>query len=424
MTARTARTARPAAEATPLQRIVDHVEERLPEIVATSVERYFEQVPAYAASPDPQLRANATVHTQAVFEAVLRTLREERAAEPADFPVTGQQALRRLRAGLTVADFLAGFRIGQVTLWEGIVAAAGESPTARALAIDAAAHVMRVIEVGSSVAATAFVAAQQSELAEDDRIRRDLIEDLLVGHTPSPGPRAALAKATGLTPDVPVMVVVAESAAPLRVGHSLRSVLTTVRATLGSGAQGVAAIRQDQIVGILPVTREATALLEGLNRAHRLVARQGIQLMVGASTIHPQLSGAPAGFREALLASQSLRGEPGVRALWALSTLDYLVIQADDTAHRLIRPELRRFIEEDAERDAGLVDTLLAYIAHDLNAKTAAEQLHVHVNTAYYRLDRIAERTGCDLRSFADLQEMLIAIRLLRADGADPLAGR
>jgi transposase len=32
----------------------------------------------------------------------------------------------------------------------------------------------------------------------------------------------------------------------------------------------------------------------------------------------------------------------------------------------------------------------------------AAERLHLHVNTAYYRLERIAERTGCDLRRLAE----------------------
>ncbi|MEJ1938256.1 helix-turn-helix domain-containing protein, partial [Nostoc sp. NIES-2111] len=51
--------------------------------------------------------------------------------------------------------------------------------------------------------------------------------------------------------------------------------------------------------------------------------------------------------------------------------------------------------------------------ASDLNAKVAAERLHVHVNTAYYRLDRIAARTGRDMRKLADIQELLIAIRLL-----------
>lgn len=96
-----------------------------------------------------------------------------------------------------------------------------------------------------------------------------------------------------------------------------------------------------------------------------------------------------------------------------VSTIEYMVLREDRTARRLIRPELRSFVEEDLARDGVLVQTLLEYANADLNAKIAAQRLHVHVNTAYYRLERISERTGCDLRSFADLEELLIAIRLL-----------
>ena len=38
----------------------------------------------------------------------------------------------------------------------------------------------------------------------------------------------------------------------------------------------------------------------------------------------------------------------GVLALPLLSSLDYLVLRDDETARRLIRPEVRRFVEEDA----------------------------------------------------------------------------
>ena len=51
-------------------------------------------------------------------------------------------------------------------------------------------------------------------------------------------------------------------------------------------------------------------------------------------------------------------------------------------------------------------------------AKAASERLHVHVNTAHYRLGKIAERTGCDLRSISDVLELLIAINLAQGDAA------
>jgi PucR C-terminal helix-turn-helix domain len=41
--------------------------------------------------------------------------------------------------------------------------------------------------------------------------------------------------------------------------------------------------------------------------------------------------------------------------------------------------------------------------------------LYIHVNTAHHRLARIEEKTGCDLRDLADVQELLIAIRLTGA---------
>jgi sugar diacid utilization regulator len=63
-----------------------------------------------------------------------------------------------------------------------------------------------------------------------------------------------------------------------------------------------------------------------------------------------------------------------------------------------------------------LTATLREYVSSDLNAKRAADKLHIHANTAHYRLARIAERTGCDLRRVDDLVEILIAARLAESD--------
>jgi DNA-binding PucR family transcriptional regulator len=40
----------------------------------------------------------------------------------------------------------------------------------------------------------------------------------------------------------------------------------------------------------------------------------------------------------------------------------------------------------------------------------------VHPNTARYRLAKIEERTGCDLRSVADVIDLVIAVRLAEHD--------
>lgn len=398
----------------PINRIVEGVRENLPATVALFLQRTWEQVPAYAASPDPDLRRDVAQHADAVFRAVLVTLEEGRAAVREDFDLSTGQAASRVRQGITLADFLQAFRLGQVALWESIVDVAADDPDTGRAALDAASHVMQVIEVGSSVAAEAYLSSQQMELAEGDRIRRDLVEDLLAGREVPAGPRLDIARAGGLEPDGRAVVMVAVPVRPLKAGQNLREVLRIVRTELGPAQDGLAVIRQEQLVGIMPMARDdATTVVPGMRRVHGQVARYGIELAVGVSTVHTGWSGVPAAYAEAGIARDSLGEEAGVVALPMLSTVDYLVLREDPTARRLVRPRLRQFVLEDQARDGAMIETLLAYVASDLNAKLAAERLHMHVNTAYYRLERIAERTGCDLRRFADVEELLFAIRLL-----------
>jgi sugar diacid utilization regulator len=99
-------------------------------------------------------------------------------------------------------------------------------------------------------------------------------------------------------------------------------------------------------------------------------------------------------------------------ALAELSAFEYLTLRGDDTALRLVRPTVRRFVEEDIAGGGVLINTLLAYAAANLNAKLTAQRLYIHVNTAHHRLARIEERTGCDLRDLANVQELLIAIKI------------
>jgi DNA-binding PucR family transcriptional regulator len=97
------------------------------------------------------------------------------------------------------------------------------------------------------------------------------------------------------------------------------------------------------------------------------------------------------------------------------SAFDYLTLIGGDTSGRLLSDAVREFVEQDLADGGVLSQTLLAYVDANLNARAASERLHVHVNTTHYRLGKIAERTGCDLRRIADVLELLIAIKLAQA---------
>lgn len=404
--------------------ILEAVDATFDDLVDTCVARTWDQVPAYSASADPGLREDLRLHIDAVFRAVLATISEGRPARRTDFPITAAQATRRVRQGVSLADFLQAFRLNQVSLWERVLEAAGPDPETRDAALTLAAHVMQVIEVGSTVAAEAYVEAQQLDLAESDRVRRDLLEDLLAGREVAPGPKQAMLRMAGLEASSPFVVASAVAVQPLADGHSLRdAVFAGGRDFAGAGGRGFAVVRHDEVIGVSPIAPGGeVAIVERFEQAQRRLMRHGIPLAVGISTVHTGPSGVPEAYGEASVARRGLGSSPGVLALPRLSSFDYLVLRDDPTSRRLIRADVRRFVEEDQARGGVLTETLLEYVACDLNAKTAAENLHMHVNTAYYRLERIAERTGCDLRKFADVQELLIAVRLLvgRMDGRPP----
>ncbi|HEY6891579.1 MAG TPA: helix-turn-helix domain-containing protein, partial [Solirubrobacter sp.] len=134
---------------------------------------------------------------------------------------------------------------------------------------------------------------------------------------------------------------------------------------------------------------------------------------VGVSTVQDGLAALGAAYREA---SQALRRAAatggGVLSLPDLSAFEFLTLRNDAAARRLIAPEIEAFVAEDREHGGHLIATLLAYADADLNAKAAAEALVIHPNTAHYRLGRIAEKTGTDLRRLSDVIDLLIAIRL------------
>jgi sugar diacid utilization regulator len=143
-------------------------------------------------------------------------------------------------------------------------------------------------------------------------------------------------------------------------------------------------------------------------------------LAIGLSTVHQGLSGVASAHREARGAAESLGPDGGVLALPSLSAFDYLTSFHDSTAERLIPAAIHRFVADDIAHGGVLTTTLLAYLASDLNVKALSEHLRVHTNTAHYRLNRISDQTGYDLRKLDSVLELVIATRLARPLGDRP----
>jgi PucR-like helix-turn-helix protein len=312
----------------------------------------------------------------------------------------------RARRGVSLADFLHAFRVGQVVIWDAIMELARSDEEARSAGLAAARLVIEFINVASTHAAQSYLEAQQLLLAEGDRVRRDLLEDLLAGREPPPGPRLSAARAAGLDGRGPCVVIAAVPVTALEDEFALRSAASALARAAGGVLRPLTVVRQDEIVIVRSIHgQDPRSLSDPVRRAWREQLDAGIALAIGISTAFATTAGVVEG---------------GVLALPELRALDYLALRADRTAARLIPDSIRRFVEEDASAGGALTTTLLAYAEANLNAKEAAQRLYIHVNTAHHRLTRIEEKTGCDLRNLADVQELLIAIKLARA----PLGGQ
>jgi hypothetical protein len=399
----------------PVRRIAAAVMESLDGIVAAAAGAIWEQVPAYQASGDERLRDDVGAHVRAVFDVFLAALTSGRPARRADFTLTREQAMRRVAQGISLADFLQAFRIGQLTLWEGVLGAVRDDSEARDAALSIVAQIMQVIELGSTVAAEAYIEAQQHEVADADRVRRDLLEDLLARRAVLAGHKRAMLRNAGLGAATRLLVASAVLVGDTDAEHGLADAAAALRrgrGGRGGAPRGLTILRQDEIVALLPLPRGVGGVVASVQRACSDLERRQIRLALGISTVHAGLHEVREAYAEARLARDGLGASAGVLALPLLTSFDYLVLREDETARRLVRPEIRRFVTEDAASGGALIATLAEYARCDLNATTAAQRLHLHVNTAYYRLERIAEKTGCDLRRLSDVVELLIAVRL------------
>jgi PucR C-terminal helix-turn-helix domain/GGDEF-like domain len=388
---------------------------RIDELTEAGVAAIRAELPAYGAQRDERFLADLANQVRLVYSTSLSAMLEERPVTPDDIAFVRGAAMRRAEIGFALEDYLAAFRVGQLVVWDAMVATAAETPEGRQAALTLAAPLIRLINFASMHAGQGYVEYRQLAVAEADRERRDLLEVLLAGEVPARGPLHALARIHGIGTDTSMLVVAAVSVGPRSSAESIQAASNEV-ARAGLGENALVVVRQGEIVAV-PVLRPGGDPLEVCARIEAVQGRLnavGTPVAVGVSTIAAGVRELPRAFLEARAARECLAGQPGLVAIPRLSPFEYLLLRADDTARRVVDPALTAFLDEDVVRGGPLSSTVQAFAAADLNLRAAAERLHVHPNTAQYRLHRVEERTGRNPRRIADLIDLLVAIALHR----------
>jgi purine catabolism regulator len=146
------------------------------------------------------------------------------------------------------------------------------------------------------------------------------------------------------------------------------------------------------------------------------VAQLGGDARVGIGGTYPGVAGLRWSFYEA---REALTRGPGINAREPLS-LPGLLLASD----ALPLAELGRAVLAPL-LDAGLVETLRAYLEEDASVSRVAARLFVHRNTVRYRLEQIERLTGRSLAATQDRVQFWLALHAvaLGAGTAQPDTG-
>lgn len=286
----------------------------------------------------------------------------------------------RLVAPILVQGSIAGFL--------SLLGSDGELGEMHRLAVGRAAH----------ACAIELVRARAAHDARDE-VEEELLDVLTAGRPGSHQAARERAKRKGFDVDAPYLVIAAEPAdrgrAP-KVRPAWERLLATMRSSALVRERGDSTLALVSLAGRRAL--EPKTLVEQLHRAARLVSGP-VALGYGAvRTGTAEIANGAREAEQALAMGRRLFGPDSATAFKNLGL--YRLLYALQPL-----PELRAFRDDALARLGGkdrrgvLLQTLGAYLATNGSPTDAADRLQLHRNTVLYRLGRIEDLLGVDLRN-------------------------
>ena len=265
----------------------------------------------------------------------------------------------------------------------------------------------------------AIVALHRARREESQRIVRGIADDALVLLDADKGVRPETMvrlRQAGVDPTTRVVVAVGAIAGRPDLAELARSMLEDLAAQVGPPVVGVTT--DGRAVALLPAGDGAPDPLplvrSGLARLAPGLGRTRFVIGVGAPSTPEALSGALEEARHASYLAEHRSGEVSLVASQEVTSYGALLAMVPDElrrafAARVVGPVL----EYDERTDAGLRETLYAFLDNSGSWSRTAEAMHLHVNTVRYRIGRVEELTGRDLSKLEDRVDVFLALRSL-----------
>ena len=206
-----------------------------------------------------------------------------------------------------------------------------------------------------------------------------------------------------------------------RVSDLARRVL----AELVASWPGAVVIGDNEALAVIPVQdtgADARAEVENIRAdlVHRAQVLEGglldHRLAIGLSSAAPavaELRGAMVEARHARRLAELRGGRSRVIAGAEIDSHELLLASVPEEVQSSYRDRLLGpLLAYDREHRSELVSTLEQFLAHSGSWQRCAAAMHVHVNTLRYRIGRVEELSGRDLRSLEHRVDLFLALKL------------
>jgi hypothetical protein len=215
-----------------------------------------------------------------------------------------------------------------------------------------------------------------------------------------------------LLPDRPLIVCAIAATAP---ELDLRNAAGAMVRRLSTGHALVAFLPRFTAL----VVSRGDPVLAGLGDEEIAAWLQGSGMAVGQSALLARLRDVADGAHQATVALRVALARPAgqAHAAWSALGSERLIAQLPTRVRSDLPPKLAQLLEEEPE----LATTLAMFLESGGDVKETAEALFLHRSGLYYRLHRIEEQTGLQLKRGEDRLLAHIAVRLAGLEGG---AGR
>jgi sugar diacid utilization regulator len=416
---------------TPLATIAAQIRDRRETLTREFVDRLRDEIVDYRVADEAQ-REDVTKFTLANIDALVDDLETGNGISEAELDWVRSAAARRAHEVPLDAFFRAWRLFGQ-TAWAAVVDAVREGgPEERTAALEAAARLLRHVDSVTGAGVQAYLDEVQSPLRDLRLLQRDLLEGLVSGEDPELMRRRARSLHIRLA-DAYIVVVIRGTCEsvnelenlPAAAYASLRRIVEAARTYLRPiDGQLLVGIREGEVVAAYPVDGGTGVSLVRRQSTELSDALETDGIAIGISGRHTGDTAIAAGYEEARAAERLAEGTAGNRRPLVFDEVlvDHIV-RASPAIEAALTETLRPLVEYDLARHSDLVATLRAYVDSGFNVTKSAAVLHVHPNTVTYRLHRIEQLTGRDVRNLNDLLILMLGLKhdeLTARDGESP----